>query len=299
LGDNSAGTATYDFSEPGTFTFACQVGSHCDAGQIITVHVAAATAGTNTVLDWVITEYDDMNVAVGDSLTFTYNAYHNVYLHPSGSCDTDGATLLGDNSAGTATYDFSEPGTFTFACQVGSHCDAGQIITVHVEAATPQQCPLLVDVRSQAEWDEGHISCASRVEWDADDLVAQVMALAAAVLTTPVVTYCDTGGAAAMVLDQLNTAGFTDVTNGGGIRNPADVAAMEEMCSLCGTEACVLPADSNDDGVVNVADLLALLSVFGSQDSSGHNEVREDVNMDGIVDVSDILQTLSAFGSMC
>ena len=58
------------------------------------------------------------------------------------------------------------------------------------------------------------------------------------------------------------------------------------------------PADVTGSGfVVNVSDMLAILGAFGTQDSSGHHEVIEDINIDGIVDVSDILATLSAFGS--
>merc|ERR1719231_1526603 len=71
-----------------------------------------------------------MNVAVGDTVTFTYNNRHNVYVHPSGTCDRAGATLLGDNDAGSVTYTFDTAETVTFACQAGSHCESGQIITI-------------------------------------------------------------------------------------------------------------------------------------------------------------------------
>ena len=232
-----------------------------------------------------------MSVEVGDTVTFSYNSYHNVYIHPTGTCDRDGGSLLGGNDAGSVTYTFTEPGPVTFACQAGSHCDSGQIVTI--TASRPPRCPLIIDVRTAEEWAVGHIACASRVQWNAADLVEQVLALAATDTSQPVVTYCDTGGAAAQVQELLAAAGFSAVTSGGGIGIEEDVAALEAMCDLC-AEMC--PADVTGAGV-NVSDLLAVLSAFGTQDSSGHHEVIEDINIDGIVNASDILATLSAFGS--
>ena len=48
--------------------------------------------------------------------------------------------------------------------------------------------------------------------------------------------------------------------------------------------------DVDGSGSVNVADLLALVSVWGSSDPSG------DVNNDGIVNVNDILAVMSDWG---
>jgi hypothetical protein len=85
---------------------------------------------TNYPIDWIITSYEAMQVSVGDTITFTYSSSHNVYLHPSGSCDQNNAELVGDTDAGSVTYTFDAAGTYTFACNVGSHCNQGQIITV-------------------------------------------------------------------------------------------------------------------------------------------------------------------------
>ena len=88
---------------------------------------APAVACTNTPIsssvlcrrvDWVRQSYDNLEVAVGDTITFTYESAHNVYLHPSGDCTTNDAVQVGDNDAGTATYTFNHPGSFTFACEV-------------------------------------------------------------------------------------------------------------------------------------------------------------------------------------
>ena len=54
-------------------------------------------------------------------MTFSYNSYHNVYIHLSGTCDRDGGSLLGGNDAGSVTYTFTEPGPITFACQARAY----------------------------------------------------------------------------------------------------------------------------------------------------------------------------------
>ena len=55
--------------------------------------------------------------------------------------------------------------------------------------------------------------------------------------------------------------------------------------------------DTNGDGCVDDADLLAVLFAFGS---AGTGDARhEDINKDGIVDDADLLEVLSHFGSGC
>jgi plastocyanin len=64
-------------------------------------------------------------------VTFTWSGQHNVFLHPTGTCDAAGATVVG-NAGTVAVYTFTEAGSFTFACEVGDHCGSGQILTFTV-----------------------------------------------------------------------------------------------------------------------------------------------------------------------
>ena len=64
---------------------------------------------------------------------------------------------------------------------------------------------------------------------------------------------------------------------------------------LDGVPAC--PADVNNDGVVNVLDLIDLLLCFGSPAVPGCEA--EDVNGDGTVNVLDLIALLLAFGTSC
>ncbi|MCH2134075.1 MAG: right-handed parallel beta-helix repeat-containing protein [Phycisphaerales bacterium] len=58
-------------------------------------------------------------------------------------------------------------------------------------------------------------------------------------------------------------------------------------------DICNCSGDVNDDGVVNVTDILIVIAEYGSDSPLG------DVNDDGLVDVNDLLQVLTEFGLDC
>ena len=72
--------------------------------------------------------------------------------------------------------------------------------------------PLLVDVRTQAEWDAGHIRCAHLLPVQDDPLlISTVRQLVGGDLTAPIITYCHSGvragragAASAIMLDGLS-----------------------------------------------------------------------------------------------
>lgn len=78
------------------------------------------------------------------------------------------------------------------------------------------------------------------------------------------------------------------VDTAGGAGNPAPVATFDYLQILSDYH----PADVNQDGVVDDADLLQVLFAFGIR-RCNHPA---DVNQDGIVDDADLLQVLFAFG---
>ena len=116
-------------------------------------------------------------------------------------------------------------------------------------AATPPcgttPAVIVLDVRQQSEWDAGHVSCAHRLPVQDDpSLVAKVTALAANDLATPIVTYCYSGVRAGRAETVLESAGFTDVRNGGGYVVPAGNAAKLE--ALCHAGNCANATAIND-----------------------------------------------------
>ena len=60
-----------------------------------------------------------------------------MFVHPSGDCTEDGATLVGDTSPATYTVTDADvaSGSITFACDVGSHCESGMILTFQVDSS--------------------------------------------------------------------------------------------------------------------------------------------------------------------
>merc|ERR1712038_559075 len=82
--------------------------------------------------------YNDMDVTVGDTVTFTWISDHNVYRHPSGTCDRTDSTLIGATSPTSYTFTDDDVGkSVTFACQQPFHCEVGQKITFKVKADGP------------------------------------------------------------------------------------------------------------------------------------------------------------------
>ena len=76
---------------------------------------------------------------------------------------------------------------------------------------------LVIDVRSQTEWDQGHLPTAHLVpERDVAARIADIQALAAGDKAKPIVLYCLSGGRSARAKAVLEKAGFTNVVNGGG-----------------------------------------------------------------------------------
>ena len=77
--------------------------------------------------------------------------------------------------------------------------------------------------------------------------------------------------------EQACSASFTDV-----------YVAVEPCNNPC-------PEDVNDNGIVDVGDILLILSDFGCMSNCGN----ADANDDGAVNVGDVLLVLSMFGEVC
>ncbi len=77
---------------------------------------------------------------------------------------------------------------------------------------------LVIDVREQREWDEGHLAPAKLIPLGTIDQRFDEIAQAAGGRDRPIVVYCKTGGRAGHAKDALEAAGFTNVVNGGGYR---------------------------------------------------------------------------------
>jgi phage shock protein E len=81
-------------------------------------------------------------------------------------------------------------------------------------AAEQGNKPLIIDVRTPAEWNEGHLPNAKHIEWQE---IGERIADITSSKDETIYVYCRTGnrsGKAKEILDQL---GYSDVTNAGGV----------------------------------------------------------------------------------
>lgn len=77
---------------------------------------------------------------------------------------------------------------------------------------------LLLDVRSQSEFDAGHAEGAALVpHGEVPDRVAEIEAMVDGDKDRPIVVYCRSGHRAGIAKQSLLDAGFTRVTNVGGL----------------------------------------------------------------------------------
>ena len=83
-----------------------------------------------------------IEASVGTSIQFAWSGTHNVYIHPSGTCDETGAVLVADASVTSGTYTFTEDDAgkvITFACDIGDHCEAGRFDHVRTGEVLPDR----------------------------------------------------------------------------------------------------------------------------------------------------------------
>ena len=73
---------------------------------------------------------------------------------------------------------------------------------------------LLVDVRSKAEFNKGHLEGAIHIEWDKTNALMQAIGMNT---QRPVVFYCRTGNRAGKSIVTLKSKGYTNIFNATGL----------------------------------------------------------------------------------
>jgi len=82
--------------------------------------------------------------------------------------------------------------------------------------ATDQETPIIIDVRSQEEWDAGHLAKAVHIpHTEIADRISEVTGDKSAAI----ILYCAVGGRAGTAKTALEEAGFINVENGGGLED--------------------------------------------------------------------------------
>ena len=106
---------------------------------LVVAQVASvANAETFEVPNWFV-PYNgetEWQASVGDTIVFAWNGSHNVFIHPSGSCDQTDRIFVGNQPQSSYTFteaDGSADGNeLFFACDIanGAHCRVGKCHSV-------------------------------------------------------------------------------------------------------------------------------------------------------------------------
>ncbi len=102
-------------------------------------------------------------------------------------------------------------------------------VLVHLTALAQAPADAVwIDVRTPAEYQQGHLPQARLIPYDA--IVAGVKALGLQ-KDAPIYLYCAVGGRAEMARQQLQVLGYTNVTNAGSLENARRLAARPPRSS--------------------------------------------------------------------
>eukprot|EP00051_Salpingoeca_urceolata_P032686 m.16891 g.16891 ORF g.16891 m.16891 type:complete len:2374 (-) comp5352_c0_seq1:24-7145(-) len=95
----------------------------------------SSAEATQFGVDWAVpASPDTLTVGQAATVTFSWSGYHDLVQTQTAACNFDGMVTTAPASDG-ASFDWTPPGpgTYHFACSVGSHCANGMKITIVVE----------------------------------------------------------------------------------------------------------------------------------------------------------------------
>jgi len=86
-------------------------------------------------------------------------------------------------------------------------------------ADKPVDKPLLIDVRTDPEWNEGHLEGAVLIPYDK---IGEGIAKIAPDKKTKINLYCRTGRRSGIALETLKKLGYEDITNYGSVKDASE-----------------------------------------------------------------------------
>ncbi|MEZ5100772.1 MAG: rhodanese-like domain-containing protein [Thermoleophilia bacterium] len=100
-------------------------------------------------------------------------------------------------------------------------CGGGASPAAEPESAVAPPAPpaldaTIVDVRTPGEFAAGHVAGAVNIDVQADDFDDRIAELAK---DGAYVVYCRSGNRSAQAVERMRAAGFTDLTDGGGLED--------------------------------------------------------------------------------
>lgn len=86
----------------------------------------------------------------------------------------------------------------------------------------------IIDVRTPGEYDEGHLEGAVNIDFSASDFTEQIAALDPAATYQ---VYCRSGNRSAQAVAAMQAAGFTNVSDLGGIQDASETTGLRIVSS--------------------------------------------------------------------
>lgn len=91
------------------------------------------------------------------------------------------------------------------------------------EAMDMSTVTAVIDVRTPAEYSEGHLEGALNIDVQGMDFAAEVQKLDVA---GTYVVYCRSGNRSGAAIEQMKGMGFTNLTNGGAVANASSLTGL-------------------------------------------------------------------------
>ncbi len=89
-------------------------------------------------------------------------------------------------------------------------------LIVSINVLSNFQEALIIDVRSEAEWNQGHLVRAQRINWD--EISYKILNIAPD-KNKKIILYCRSGNRAGKAMKVLFEMGYTDITNAGSLES--------------------------------------------------------------------------------
>lgn len=95
----------------------------------------------------------------------------------------------------------------------------GTLATPSIAAENAAVNPLVIDVRTEAEWIEGHLAGAIRIPYEK---IGEEIFKVAPDKKTKIILYCRSGRRSGIALETLKKHGYEDVTNAGSVKDASE-----------------------------------------------------------------------------
>ena len=145
---------------------------------------------------------------------------------------------------------------------------------------TSVRCPLVIDVRTQVEWLSQHAPCAYHLPFQTDyKLMPKLAQLTGGDRSYPVHLYCASGNRAGQAKQILESRGWTNVVNAGGL--VTDPKTRRDTLRVCKNSTCAPFYPPHCPMLIDVRTTLEW--DIGHDECASRLEIHEDPSLDILI----------------